>query len=63
MQQNAGDVKASEANYRLAIATDNSYAPALYNLAILRSKAGGKAEAIALYTRSTVADPKSAPRS
>ena len=43
---------------RLAISIDPNYTPALYNLAILRDKAGAKDEAIDLYTRATKADPQ-----
>ena len=60
VEQAQGDTVGAEANYRLALVTDPNYAPAIFNLAILRAQAGASAEAIGLYREYVKLMPKDA---
>lgn len=50
----------AEAEYREALRIDPNFAPALFNLAIIRAQAGSVQEAIDLYRRVIGVDPKHA---
>ena len=50
------DALTAETQYNLTLAIDNAFAPALFNLGILRANAKRTAEAIELYRRAIEAD-------
>ena len=60
VKQAQDDAVAAEADYRLALASDPNYPPAIFNLAIIRADAGSFDEAIGLYREYLKLMPKSA---
>jgi tetratricopeptide (TPR) repeat protein len=56
MQVVDNNAAGAEAQYRQAIAADPRFARALFNLGVLRAKAGDRNEAIDLYRRAVAAD-------
>ena len=58
--QTGGQASEAETQYRLALAIDPKYGPALYNLAILRAADGATADALKLYREAIAANGKDA---
>ena len=58
--QTRGNKSDAESQYKLALAIDPKYDPALYNLAILRTAAGDTQGAVTLYQQAIAANAKDA---